>query len=571
MPKPILTNGILTHQVSRPTDTLKIAAIYARVSTTDQADKGYSLPTQLEACQAMARQEGYAVPDTHVFVDDYTGTSLNRPQFTQLRDLVRQRLVQAVLVHDLDRLSRKLAHQLLLSDEFEQAGVVLRIVTMPEGTKTPEAQLLSNVHGIIAEYERAKILERTARGRRGRAQAGYVPYGRRTLGYVYVKHADQGDYYDQEKGICRACGQKGDKGACYVVHPEESALVQRIFQLYVAGGLAQDAIAARLTAEGVPTPGERRPGPARRLPAGVWHQSTVADILRNTAYIGTLYDGKTQNLPGKSNPDKKTRHRVLPRDQWIAVPVPAIIPDDTFHAAQALMTRNRHQARRNRKHAYLLVGGRLRCGQCRRAMTGETGHDRQARYRCGRKTYQDVGGVHTRRSVLASEVESRGWSAVERALNNPALIAAELERRREGTSTQQADLDRERQHYARQLAQCERDLKKSWDAYLSDAITLDYFKGVKATIDTRLASAERELARLDAEQHAIEQAELEMTALTDYCARVWAQLQHFTLEEKQRVLEVLNIAVTWHPTWPEPQIEGSLPPEIFAIATSAVR
>src|SRR5262249_38715835 len=133
-----------------------LGTIYARVSTSEQADRGFSLPTQIEACQAMARQEGYTVPDTHVFVDDYTGTSLNRPQFTQLRDLVRQRLVQAVFVYDLDRLSRKLAHQLLLSEEFEQASVALRIVTMPDGAKTPEAQLLSNVRGIIAEYDAPK-------------------------------------------------------------------------------------------------------------------------------------------------------------------------------------------------------------------------------------------------------------------------------------------------------------------------------------------------------------------------------------------------------------------------------
>src|SRR5215471_19996484 len=166
MPKAILANSVPPQQGSRQTDTQHIAAIYARVSTTDQADKGYSLPTQLEACQAMARHEGYAVPDTHIFVDDYTGTSLTRPRLTPRRDLVRQRLVQAVFVHDLDRLSRKLAHQLLLSDEFEQARVALRIVTMPEDAKTPETQLLSNVRGIMAEYERAKLLERTARGRR---------------------------------------------------------------------------------------------------------------------------------------------------------------------------------------------------------------------------------------------------------------------------------------------------------------------------------------------------------------------------------------------------------------------
>jgi len=162
------------------------AAIYARVSTTGQADKGYSLPTQIDACQRLAQQEGYTVPENHIFVDDSTGTSLNRPQLTTLRDLVHQRLVQAVFVHDLDRLSRKLAHQLLLTDEFEQSGVVLRSVAVPDGVTTPEAQLLSNVRGIIAEYERAKVLERTARGRRGRAQDGHVPYGRRTLGYIGI-------------------------------------------------------------------------------------------------------------------------------------------------------------------------------------------------------------------------------------------------------------------------------------------------------------------------------------------------------------------------------------------------
>src|SRR5437870_2896729 len=75
------------------------AAIYARVSTQDQADKGFSLPTQIEACLALAQRAGYAVPETHIFVDDYTGTSLNRPQFTKLRDLVHQRLVKAVIAY----------------------------------------------------------------------------------------------------------------------------------------------------------------------------------------------------------------------------------------------------------------------------------------------------------------------------------------------------------------------------------------------------------------------------------------------------------------------------------------
>jgi hypothetical protein len=144
-----------------------------------------------------------------------------------------------------------------------------------------------------------------------------------------------------------------------------------------------------------------------------------------------------------------------------------------------------------------------------------------------------------------------------------------LERRREGTSTQQADLDRERQHYTSQLAQCDKDLKRWEAAYLGEAIDLADFKAKKAEVDTRRASAEQELARLDDQQRLIEQAELETTSLMDYCARVRSALQHFTLEEKRQVLEMLNITVTWHPEWPTPNIEGSLPPEIFAIVSNA--
>ncbi len=538
--KPIVANGKPQRQASTPyAADLLPAAIYARVSTTDQADRGYSLPTQIEACQAMAQQEGYTVPDTHTFIDDYTGTSLNRPQLTHLRDLARQWLVHAIFVYDLDRLSRKLAHQLLLSEEFEQAGVALRIVTMPDGAKTPEAQLLANVRGIIGEYERAKILERTARGRRGRAQAGHVPYGRRTFGYRYVKH--------------------GEKGAHYDVDPEEAALVQRIFRLCVTEGLSVYAIAERLTTEDIPTPKDRM----RTLPARVWHTSSIARMLRNTAYIGTIYEGKMRNLPGKRNPDRKTRHQHVPREQWIPITVPPIIDQATFEAAEAQLTRNKLQSQRNRKHDYLFVNGRLRCGQCGGAMTGATKPGGSRHYGCNRRPFQDAVAPHRRRTVQATAIEPVVWEAVERVLNNPALIAAELERRREGTSAQQADLDHERHHYIRQIAQCEKDLTRWEAAYLVEAIDVADFKAKKAEVDARRTSTERELTRLDNQQRLIERADLETASLIEYCARVQSELQHFTLDEKRRALEVLDLTVIWHPDKP-PEMYGSIPVTIVS-------
>lgn len=467
---------------------------------------------------------------------------MNRPKFKQVRELVRQGLVHAVCVYDLDRLSRRLAHQLLLSEGFEQAGVALRIVTMPDDAKTPEADMLKNMRGVFAEYERSKTLERTARGRRGRVRAGNPPYGRRTLGYTYVKHVAP------------------DKGAHFEVHHEEAALVQRILRLYVEKGRSRDAIAAVLTAEGVPTYTDQR----RTLPVHVWHPSSIGAMLRNTAYVGTLYEGKTQNLPGKSNPDKKTRHRRVPKEEWIPIAVPPIIDPATFEAAQALRLRNRTQSTRNRKHDYLFVSGRLRCGQCGCAMYGTLNPAGYAGYRCNRPAFQDVVTPHRRRSVQATAVEPAVWDAVQRVLKNPAVITAELARRREGTSTQQADLDRERHHYARQLAQCDKDVQRWGAAYLAEAIDLADFKAKKAEVDARRISAEQELERLMTRQRVLEQVELETATLTDYCRRVARNLHRFDLAEKRTALEALHITVVWHPDNPL-EIRGSIP---VAIATN---
>jgi hypothetical protein len=170
--------------------------------------------------------------------------------------------------------------------------------------------------------------------------------------------------------------------------------------------------------------------------------------------------------------------------------------------------------------------------------------------------------------VAADQVEPVVWDAVERALTNPALITTELERRREGTSTQQTDLDRERQQYTRQLAQCDKDLKRWEAAYLGEAIDLADFKAKKTEVDARRASAEQELVRLAEQQRLIEQTELETASLMEYCVRVRAELQHFTLEEKQRALEALGITVVWHPDTPL-DICGSVP--IQEVMSNAVR
>src|SRR5262245_29268211 len=132
MSRPILPNGTTAKQAPiTPCPSLLPAAIYARVSTEDQG-KGYSIPTQLQACRELAQREGYEAPESHICIDDgVTGTSLNRPALRRLRALVIARAIHAVIVLDPDRLSRNLGHLLLLMEEFQHAGVYLLLVNHP--------------------------------------------------------------------------------------------------------------------------------------------------------------------------------------------------------------------------------------------------------------------------------------------------------------------------------------------------------------------------------------------------------------------------------------------------------
>jgi site-specific DNA recombinase len=212
-----------------PVRDITYAAIYARVSTEDQG-KGFSIPTQLEAGRRLADREGYAVPEAYVLIDEgISGTTLNRPGLRTLRDLVNARAIAAVIVYDPDRLSRNLGHQLLLAEECERAGVRLLIVSYPL-ERGPEAWLFFQMRGALAEYERAKILERTQRGRIGRAQAGHVLGGGVPYGYRYVAGPHQGSW---------------------AIDEAEAAVVRRIFAWYLEG-VPIRGIARQLTHEGVP-------------------------------------------------------------------------------------------------------------------------------------------------------------------------------------------------------------------------------------------------------------------------------------------------------------------------------
>src|SRR5580704_19246635 len=163
------------------------AAIYARVSS-DRQKEDHTIASQTAALIQYAETEGFVVPKEWIFQDEgYSGANIVRPGLEAVRDLAAEGHIEAVLIHSPDRLSRKYAYQVLLAEEFARYGVETIFLKAPH-SDTPEDQLMLQFQGMIAEYERAQILERSRRGKRHRAKAGEVSVlGGAPYGYRYIR------------------------------------------------------------------------------------------------------------------------------------------------------------------------------------------------------------------------------------------------------------------------------------------------------------------------------------------------------------------------------------------------
>src|SRR6202049_2827551 len=213
---------------------MRMAAIYARVSSEQQREEN-AIASQTASLSEFAAQHELEVPKEWVFEDEgYSGATLERPGLERVRDLAAEGQIQVVLAYSPDRLSRKYAYQILLMEEFARQGVETLFVRAPQGASA-EDQLLVQFQGMIAEYERAQILERSRRGKRYRARTGEIsvmsgaPYG-----YRYIRKTDE-------------------TLASYRVIDVEARVVQRVYEMYTVDGLSMGGIARRLNAEGIST------------------------------------------------------------------------------------------------------------------------------------------------------------------------------------------------------------------------------------------------------------------------------------------------------------------------------
>jgi len=335
MAKPGTEEGQLTREQTRGATMAGApvrAATYARVSTESQQERG-TIGSQVEALRSRVSAEGLEL--VAEFVDDgWSGARLDRPGLDALRDAAEAGAFDVVWCLSPDRLARNFAYQAIILEEFARLQVRVRFADAPTIDDDPQARLLTQVQGVIAEYERAKIAERNRCAKLWRAKAGEVLSWKVPYGYRRVKRS-------------------GERAAHLVVHEAEAAVVRRIFDDYAAGGLSIRAITIGLNADAVATPTGK--------PA--WNTTTVAAILKNEAYVGRLYYNRTEIVP---DPRRKRAKAQVPRarEDWIVIPVEVIVGQDVFDAAQRTREHNIAFNRRRATPDRWLLRRLVRCGHC---------------------------------------------------------------------------------------------------------------------------------------------------------------------------------------------------------------
>jgi site-specific DNA recombinase len=503
-----------------------VAALYARVSSDQQAD-AHTIGSQVAALRARVADDGLVVSAEREFLDDgFSGATLVRPGLERLRDLAAEGVIDRVYVHSPDRLARKYAYQALLLDEFQAAGVQVVFLNRTLG-QSPEDELLLQVQGMMAEYERAKILERSRRGKRHGAHLGNVAVlSGAPFGYRYIRR------------------DEGGGAARYEIVLDEARVVRQVFHWVGMERASIGEVCRRLNAAG-----------ERTRTGHVWERSVVWAMLKNPAYQGQAAFGKTQAGPlgprlraqrGRPlQPRRPVATRDVPPEDWLIIPVPALVDAALFAAVKEQLETNRLHARQSQRGARYLLQGLVTCSQCGYAYYGKAislcssrGQPRDyAYYRClGADAYR-FGGVRIcpNTQVRTDRLDAATWHEVSQLLKEPQRLEQEYRQRLVAPEEQPADeaaIDKQR-HKLRQ------GLARLIDGYAEGFVEKHEFEPRVGRLRERLAALDEQARQLADAAASQRELRLMIGRLEDFAAHVSTGLEAADWSTRREIIRTL--------------------------------
>lgn len=492
-----------------PIEVLKVA-LYARVSTEEQRE-GQTIDSQIAELERFAREKGWQI--TGIYKDEgWSGSMLARPELDRLRDDASKKLFSIALVNDVDRLARDVSHLGIVKRDLEKHGTQVIFRKLP-AEKSPTHNLMVNILGSFAEFERELIIDRTRRGRRHKVEVRKQYLGSNAAyGFRYIP---------KDKAAC-------NEGYLELI-PEEAAIVRQMFEWVDKEGLSAHRVAKRLSENGIHP---RKGGDG-------WGKSSVLRILHSETYTGLWHYNKYEGCE-PINPVKGVKYRrslkssirLRDRSEWLPLVLPEhlkIIDREQWERVQRQLNQNIAFSPRNTKHKYLLKG-LIRCGGCTGRYVGDPNHGKFY-YRCSRR-------CNTYPSIREEYLDNSVWDAIKEAVLNPTMIADQLGKVYARRNAETESLKAEDKEIEEALKSIEKEESRILDAYRTGVISP--------------AQLGRELEKLNIRKASLETRKGQMVScasetglpairrsLIDYCNIAAKRINSFSFEERQQFLRLL--------------------------------
>lgn len=485
------------------------AAIYARVSSEEQRE-GQTIDSQVSELERFIHEKRWAIAG--IYKDEgWSGALLSRPALDRLRDDAGRKQFDIVLLNDVDRLARDVAHLGIVKRDLEKRGVRVVFRKLPSD-ESPTYNLMVNVLGSFAEFEREMIADRTRRGRRYKVENRQQFLGSlASYGYRYVPKD-------------KASGQEGS----LAVVSEEAAIVRQMYEWVDREALSARQVVTRLNSL-----------KARPRKGGRWAKSTVLRILRNETYAGVWhynkhYSSEPLRRRGYTRYQRglKNSCRLRPRTEWLPVILPTelrIVPRDLWQRVQQQLTKNTVFSPRNAKHAYLLKG-LVQCGGCGAAYVGDPCH--------GKYYYRCLSRCKRMPTVKEEHLDEIVWGALSEAILNPATITKQVEKLHKNEDEKKSASSQEIRNIKRALEQLRKEEARVLEAYRTEIITplqlgheLEQLKQRRGALEVREASLRNNANAKDSNSI--------RRTLEEYCQLAAERLQTFNEAERQRFLRLL--------------------------------
>lgn len=479
-------------------------AIYIRVSTPEQEIEGFGLDAQrarLIEHLENNKNQNYEWKEEWIFTDVHTGSDLNRKSLNKLREGIKAKRFDAVLIWKIDRLSRNLAHLLVVFEEMEKNEVSFISLHENIDFRGPIGKLMFQVFGAIAQFERELIKGRTQMGKIASAEMGNYTGTNIPYGYSPVEN-------------------KNGKGRKLEVVKEEARWVKQMFEWYVYEDMGYGQIAKKLNDHGV----LKSKYSKARLRQERWTEKVVGNIMQNPLYRGEFIANR-----------KDENNQMLPSEKWTKVLVPACVTELLFQQAQA-----KCEAKLARKtNTQYLLSSKLKDVSLEGKPIAFVGAKRwKGGFSYRRKQFAKGGVRYPVFEVPAKGIEEYVWNKIVTALKNPESFVRRYLSKEYANPTKIQKLEDRLKSLRRKVSDLGMARSRIEEAYERGSYSSEVLDVKLLQSDEEMRSAEREIRENEQELKIIGSADIEVQKLQEVSQELKHRLDNISDKQKRAFMQM---------------------------------